>query len=307
MSKSKIYSLLLFVMLLWGMNVIATKILVTSFMPVTMTAFRIFTAGCIVFLILGFLKAVRLPKGKEWFYIFIGSLFNVVGHHYFLSVGLTKTSATNTGLILGMAPLLTAILAMLFLKDKATVLKVVGVLLGFFGVSFVILGNGESLHHISSGDIDIFLSILSQSVSFITIKKASKTIDPRLMTGYMLIFGSALLFVISLIIEPSGLSSMTRGSIAAWSLFLLSALLATAFGHMIYNYSVGKIGAAEASIFINFNPFFALIGSLLFLGETIVWKQLLGFIFIILGVTLGSGAYEELMRRFARKRHVYMK
>jgi drug/metabolite transporter (DMT)-like permease len=303
--KSKMYMILFGVMFAWGMNVIATKILVMNFMPVTMTAFRIFTAAASVFLILGIAKKVRIPTKKEWLYIGMGSMFNVVGHHYFLSLGLKETSATNGGLILGTAPLLTAILSIIFLNHKVTRWKVAGILAGFFGISFVILGNGGRVHHISVGDVYVFLSILSQSISFIIISKSAKTLDPRLMTGYMLFIGSCALFLISIVLEPNGLQSMSKGTADIWAVFFLSAIVATACGHMMYNYAVGKLGAAESSIFINLNPFFALIGSFLFLGEHIALKQMLGFIFIILGVVFGSGAYEEIARRPLRKRKMF--
>jgi drug/metabolite transporter (DMT)-like permease len=114
--KYQIYMLLVFVMAAWGLNVIATKIIVTTFLPVTITALRVFTAGISVFIILGFLKKVRLPTRKEIRYIFLAGFFNVVCHHFFLSLGLSKTSALNGGLILGLGPLLTTIVAFFLLS-----------------------------------------------------------------------------------------------------------------------------------------------------------------------------------------------
>ncbi|MDO7488692.1 EamA family transporter [Peribacillus frigoritolerans] len=45
----------------------------------------------------------------------------MVFHHYFLAEGLTKTSASNAGLILGMGPILTVILTMIFFRKKTHV------------------------------------------------------------------------------------------------------------------------------------------------------------------------------------------
>lgn len=293
LKKQHIYLILFCIMIVWGFNVIATKILVTSFMPVTMTSIRIFTAGVSVFIILYFFKQVRLFTKQELPYILIGALLNVVGHHYFLSVGLTKTSASNGGLILGIGPLATTILAVIFLGNKITFSKTLGLILGLSGISFIVLEGDSGLSGISIGDFFIFLSIALQAGSFILIKKVSETIDPRLLTGYMLVVGSMILFVISLFVEPTGLEHMKNGSVGLWSLFFASAIIATAIGHMVYNYAIGQVGAAETSIFINLNPFFALVGSVVFLNEKIVYNQILGFILILLGVLLGSGALEE--------------
>ncbi|MGY0692191.1 EamA family transporter [Virgibacillus sp. FSP13] len=47
-----VYSSIVFVMVLWGFNVIAIKIIVEQFSPVTITALRIFLASPVVWIIL---------------------------------------------------------------------------------------------------------------------------------------------------------------------------------------------------------------------------------------------------------------
>ncbi|KZN98156.1 DMT family transporter [Pseudobacillus badius] len=301
MNSPRIYLSLTVIMLIWGINVSVIKLLVGHFMPVTITALRIFTAAVTVFLTLGLLGKVRMPRGKEWLYIIGGALLSVVGHHYYLSEGLSKTTAANGGLILGLGPLLTAIFSMVLLKQRPTKARLLGFLLGAFGVSFTVLAGSGGIHHGSIGDIEVFLSILSQALSFIIIKKAAESLDPKLLTGYMLLIGSLLLFLISLQKEPGGLASLTGGTPAIWAAFLFSAVLATALGHMLYNRAIGQIGAAETAIFLNLNTFFSLIGAALFLGEALLPAHFIGLLFIVPGVLLGSGSMEELILRRRRK------
>jgi drug/metabolite transporter (DMT)-like permease len=301
----KIYLLLIFVMAAWGLNVTATKIIVSHFPPVTITALRVFTAGVSVFIILYFLGQLRIPSKKEWLYIFVGGLFNVVAHHYFLSIGLSKTSASNGGLILGLGPLLTTIMAFLFLHNRITLARITGILLGFIGVSFIVLKGHGRISTISLGDIYVFFAILAQAISFVIIKKISNTLDPRLMTGYMMVIGSLILFIISLIQEPEGLKSLSNRSVGVWLIFVASAVIATALGHTIYNYALGKVGVAESAIFINLNPFFSLVGAFLFLNEKISFTQVFGFIFILVGVLFGSGALEEIIYQSRHKNMLY--
>gem|GEM_PF-263079 len=300
--KYQIYMLLVFVMATWGLNVIATKIIVTTFMPETITALRVFTAGICVFIILSFLKKVRLPSKKEFRYIFFACFFNVVCHHFFLSLGLLKTSATNGGLILGLGPLLTTIVAFFLLGTRITLIRLLGITMGFMGVTFIVIFGNDGISSVSSGDIYVFLAIFSQALSFSLIKKCSDTLDPRLMTGYMLVIGSVILFIISCFTEPNGLKEISHGSVSVWMIFFASAIMATAVGHMIYNNAIGKVGVAESAIFINFNPFFALIGAVIFLDEQITASQIFGFIFILVGVLFGSGAYEEFLSQSKQKK-----
>ncbi|QNG60352.1 DMT family transporter [Bacillus sp. PAMC26568] len=303
MKNTRIYLILIGVMLIWGLNVPLLKIIVDSFMPVTVTAIRIFTASICVFVLLFSLKLFRIPTLKETIYIAGGGLLNVVCHHYFLSVGLTMTTSTNGGLILGLGPMLTAILSILFLNQRLTALRFTGFVLGLTGVGFTILAGSKGLSSINMGDLYIFISIFTQACSFIIIKKACKTLDPRLMTGYMLFFGSLILFIISLILEPNGLESLYDGTPAVWVVFFTSAILATAIGHMTYNYAIGMVGPAETSIFMNLSTFFALAGSALILKEAIYPAHLIGLFFIVSGVIFGSGAYEEFRYRNRRNKH----
>ncbi|MEH7010178.1 DMT family transporter [Neobacillus niacini] len=302
--KYQIYILLVFVMMSWGLNVIALKIIVDVFPPITITSLRVFTAGISVFIVLFFIKKVRVPTKKEFIYILIATFFNVVFHHYFLSIGLSKTSASNGGLILGLGPLLTTIVAFFFLGNRVSFLQFSGIILGLLGVSFIVVVGNGGISDISIGDVYVFLSILSQAISFVMIKKISKTLDPRLMTGYMLLIGSSILFIISLFQEPNGIRQISNGTVSVWLIFFASALIGTAFGHMIYNDSIGKVGVSEAAIFINLNPLFAMISAVIFLGEVISFSQIIGFVFILSGVLLGSGAIDEYIRQTKQKKKV---
>ncbi|CAH0343865.1 hypothetical protein BCI9360_00091 [Bacillus sp. CECT 9360] len=293
---AKMYILLVVIMVAWGFNVSATKILVDQFMPVSITALRILTAGISVFVILYFLKQLRLPSKKEIPAIILGALLNVTAHHYYLSVGLKDTTAVHGGIIIGTGPLLTAILSIILLGSRFTLFKGLGFILGFAGIIVTVMSGNTEANGINPGDIDVFLSIISQALSFILIKKVSKTMDPRLMTGYMLVIGSMFLFILSPIVEPGGFSGITDGSVYDYVIFFASAIIATAVGHMGYNYAIGKIGAAESAVFMNLSPFFAVIGAALFLNERIYSTHLIGLLLIIIGVLIGSGAYNHLRR-----------
>ncbi|MBC1474373.1 DMT family transporter [Listeria grandensis] len=299
-TPASLYLLLVLVMASWGLNVTATKVLVAHFPPITMTSFRIFTAAVAVFIFLIAIGKFRFPTKRELGFIAAGSLFNIVLHHYFLASGLTMTTGTNGGLILGIGPILTAVLAAIFLREIISGVQLIGLISGLLGVSLIVLTGGQGLSGASLGDIYVFIAILSQCFSFIIIKRVARTLDTRLMTAYMLLIGSVFLFGTSLVEEPNGLAQMGGHSGMMWLLFLASAIFATAFGNLIYNYAVGQIGPSKTAIFMNLNPFFSLIGASLFLNEQISWMQVLGFLLIIIGVILGSGALPELIR--ARKR-----
>jgi len=296
MKQWKIYAMLVFVMFSWGANVPLLKYMVETVPPVTLTAFRILTAGLVVLLILWQMKLLRKPTAKEWKYILLGALTNVVAHHYFLNMGLSITSATHGGLILGTGPMLTAISAAIILRYFPSKIQWLGLVLGLSGVAVSILIGSETMGA-NLGDLFVFLAIFVQVLSFMIVSKAAETLDPRLLTVYMLFIGGLILVVISLIQEPGAIQEFTTTTPTFWVIFLASAIVSTAIGHLIYNYAIGKAGATKAAIFMNLNPLFSLILSALFLGEVLRLNHFLGLTLIVAGVMFGSGAAEDLWKK----------
>jgi drug/metabolite transporter (DMT)-like permease len=284
-------------MAMWGFNLSALVVLVSHIDPVTLTAVRIFTAGVAVLLISRIMGIFRLPTKSEWRTIGLITIFNVVFHHAFLAIGLTKTSGVNAGIILGAAPLVTMVLAVIFLRNQVSRLRVLGFVLGFIGILITSVAGADGPASISLGDLFIFLCMIAQAISFILIGKLNPTFDPRLLTGYMLVIGSVAIFIVSLSVE-NDLGQIVR--LFNWklgSIFLFSAIIATAFGHMVYNFAIKNVGPAETTIFVNLNTLFALIGTAIFLGESIYVNHYIGLIFILIGVFFGSGTFEFVLSK----------
>ncbi len=284
-------------MFTWGLNVVAIKYLVAYFPPVAMQASRIFVAGVVALIALYFLKDLRQLTRQEWFYILLAAVLGQLAHHSLLAIGLVETSASNAAIILGLIPLTTSVLAIIFLHDRLTWTRLVGILLGFTGVSMVVLQTNGGIGMVSRGDLFVFISMLAQACSFIIIKKVTATLSSKQMTAVMLLVGSVMLLGLSLWIEPQGVQQLSSGTTMVWTVLLTSAVIATGLGHIFFNMAISHIGAGQTAIFNNLVPFFSLIGAFFFLGESIVLTQIAGFIVIVLGVLLGTGYVDTLLAR----------
>ncbi|MCM3524513.1 DMT family transporter [Bacillus subtilis] len=286
------YGLLVFVTALWGLNMVMIKVLVEVLPPQTMTAFRIMMAGITALILIVLGKSFRRLSKREWLYTLLGMLFSVILHHGLIAVGLTMIDASNASLILALVPLTTAVLAVLFLGEQLTKLRTIGFILALIGV-FFIKGGSISNIQFSQGEIIIFIAMLVQAISFIFVKKATATLDSKQVTTIMYLVGSIGLLIISFITEPKGVSEMGSANIYIYLLFILSGVVATGVGYIVFNASIQQIGAGKTAIFNNFVPFFGLVFSAIFLNETIKSSQLIGFLFIVAGVLFGTGYIEK--------------
>jgi len=285
-------------MFVWGINVSVIKILVTNFDPLFITSIRILAAGISVLVITYFLGIFRLPTKKELLTIGYIACFNVILHHIFLAFGLANTSGVNTGIIFGASPLVVLLLAVLLLKVSFSRLKVLGFIFGFIGIIITTSAGADgNLFVFSIGDGLIFISMLVQAFSFILISKLNPSFDPRLLTGYMLTFGSLIIFLVSLFVEGRFFEGLKAFSWELFAIFLFSAVICTAVGHMVYNFAIKQVGPAESAVFVNLETLFAVLGAAFFLSEPIFVQHIIGFLFILIGVFFGSGTIEGKKRK----------
>lgn len=283
-------------MLIWGMNVSWMKLIIMSGDPLTLQGLRVFFAALTVFLILKLMKQPLTVMDMPWKYILLACFFGVICHHGFFAYGIEQTTAMKTAIISGMSPLFTAFVAVIFKDTVMTRTKVIGFLLGGIGVLVAIVRDFSDLLNWSLGDVYIFLSFFLQAFSFIAIRRATRIMQPMLVTAWMLLIGSSILLLVALLINPSTFKVFTKLPPFVLIIFLLSAILATGVGHTLYNLCIKQIGAAESAIFANFNTVFALIFSALLLGEVITLQQFIGSIFIIVGVVVGTGNVERFLK-----------
>lgn len=292
MSKFSTYLTLTVVMFFWGMNVVAIKFLVDTFSPVMMQGMRIGSAGMMIFVILWFLNDLLPVTRQQWLYIASGALFGQIFHHGFIGYGLQYTTASNGSLILGLIPITTALFAAVFLKESLSRLQHIGILIAFAGVFFVVIEPNPGVWLVSTGDLFMIAGMMVQAFSFIIIRKATMTMNSRQMTVTMLLIGSVFLMVYGFIIEGASIPAFTENS-WIWAVFFSSAILATGLGHLMYNAAIQRIGAGQTAVFNNLVPLFALTGAYFLLGEPIHLRHIVGFIFIVSGVFLGTGYVEQ--------------
>ena len=298
-----IYLLVFIIMVLWGLNIVILKLLVTELPPATMTAFRIMIAGVTTLCILILTRSFRRMTKQEWIYTLLGTLFGVVLHHSLLAISLTMIDASSAALILALVPLTTVILAIFFLGEKLTGARLLGIFLALIGV-FFIQGESFTTFHFSLGEVLIFTSMLVQAISFIFIKKATATIDSKQITTMMFLTGSIGLVILSFIIEPGSFSQMFTASPFIYVLFIFSGMVVTGFGYIIYNSAIQQIGAGQTVIFNNFVPFFGVVFSVIFLNEMITASQVIGFIFVVIGVLFGTGYIEFIFSQRNRRKNL---
>lgn len=297
----KVYGIMILTMFLWGSNVSLLKLLVFDIPPLVMQGTRIFLAGITLFLILIVMKKKIIYKEMPWKFVLLATLLGVIAHHSLLATGIEQTTAVKTSLILGLAPLITAIIAVATRATSLTRLRFTGFVVGFLGIIIAVVDDVTAVTAFVVGDVYVLGSIVVQAFSFFVIRRITLTIPPLVLTAYMLTIGSSVMMLYNLVVTPASFAAFANLDLKLWAVFLFSAILATAVGHSLYNSMIKRLGAAETAIFTNLSTIFALIGAVVILGEEMHLSQIFGCMLIIAGVLIGTGGLEEWIKK--RRQH----
>lgn len=288
-AERKISILLAMVIIVWGLNVVMVKYLTGYMHPFMVASIRMTLAG------LAFLPFIwrkygyyRLT-GKQWVAVFIIAFTSVAINQLFFAYGTLWTSATNSGLILGLNPLATALLAAAFLSEKLTWRLLIGIVMGFSGVLLVVTSKsgGGDLELSGWGDFLMVISMLGYVVGGLVIKKVSKEIPMLIITAYTTIMGAILLNAASLIAEGPSIYGQIHLSGMALAVLFISAWGSTSLGTIVWNNGIKLLGAGKTAIFLNGIPFASMLGAAIFLGEHIRWIHIAAFVLTTAGIMLG--------------------
>ncbi len=126
----------LWAIIFWGISFIATKVVLREIHPFTLMTLR-FGIGALLLLVAQFNNDRRFLKTfsrRDWIYIVLLSIVGISGHTLLQSYGLLYTTAINTGWIIAIFPIVITLAARVFLGEAITGGKIVGIVLGFFGI-----------------------------------------------------------------------------------------------------------------------------------------------------------------------------
>jgi len=280
------------VMLLWGFNFVALKVLFEDgrVSPATAALGRWFLMS--VFLV-GFCLVKKLPmkfpREGAWRLHFQGFLAMGV-YMVFFTLGMKYVDAGVGAIILGSSPVFTLLFAVLVGQERFRLLILIGTLLAFAGVSSVILFNPNSQPGTTTffGSMLIFTSAIIWAVGTIISKPLVTKMDPIVMTT--LTMPAGLLALIPFGWRDFAGTDWLHLPAVDWAMLLYFSIGAGALGFMGFYKGVQQVGAAGAMLYQYFVAPLAVFSGWLVYRQSLSLGQFVGLAVVILGVWLANRA-----------------
>ncbi|MEO9144045.1 MAG: DMT family transporter [Ginsengibacter sp.] len=202
--------------------------------------------------------------------------------------GLAFTFPIHAALLTLTTPILITIIAARVLREKITIGKSFGLLLGALGAGLLI-GNrvvsppGEDA---TLGDILVILSSIAYTFYFILVKPLMKKYSPVQVIRWIFTFG----FFMTLPFCFEEFSAITWQVFTPkdWFLLFLIVVPGTFFAYIFNVYGIQKLSASTAGIYIYSQPVFAVAIAMIFLKEELSLSKIIAAALIFSGVFLSN-------------------
>ena len=269
---------------LWGASFLFTRMNSAAFGPIALVAVRV-TGAALFLLPLLLLRGQVGDLRRHWRAIFVVGITNSALPFLLFSYAALPFTAGLSAIFNAAAPLFGALIAWLWLKDRLTPTRVLGLVIGFAGVLWLAwdkarFNPGGSGWAVLACVAATLLYGLSASLA----KRHLGGVAPLAVAA-----GSQLSAALALAIPAVLWWPATAPSNTAWLTAALLAVLCTGVAYVMYFRLIAHVGPANAIAVTFLVPAFAVLWGWVFLGERLTASMLFGCAVILLGTSLATG------------------
>jgi drug/metabolite transporter (DMT)-like permease len=283
---------MLTVCLIWGLNFSVTKLALAQIPPLPFTAVRFIVSSLLLWLILRLAEGpVKLPPKTLGLLAALGILGNTL-YQLAFTVGLDRTAASNSALILSTVPTVVALFAGALGLERITPRMAWGIALGTLGVGVVIATRGVGFSTGTLiGDILTIIAVLCWAGYTVGLRMVPVQISSLRVTTVTTLAGTPGLVLAGI----PGMLRLEWGEVdlVAWAGLAYAAVLSLVVAYLLWNRSVKAVGGTRTAIYMCVTPLFAVAGAWLLLGERPHPLQGLGAVLIVIGVLLTRTGNEK--------------
>jgi len=267
-------------LVVWSSSYSAIAYALQGFTPGELILLRfLFASAC--FAVPVFMGLVKLPPRRDWPAVVLLGLIGNVGYQLNLCYAMTRISPGAAAVVIGLVPGVTAVFAMLRLRETLGRRAIFGLLIAFAGTLLVTVGSGHEIHFEPLAFL-AFVAVLCSSTYFVWQK-------PLLTRTSPLGFTAASMFVATIGMLPFGAhlpeKLLTVPPTQIYAVLYL-ALVPTVIGFFSWSFALSRAQASRVASFLYLQPVGACLIAWLWLGRIPTWVTVIGGLLAIGGVVL---------------------
>jgi drug/metabolite transporter (DMT)-like permease len=296
------FLVLVLVNLMWAFQFSGAKIATERLGPITVALIPLTLATVL------FAPLLRMSRGNKpgprwtpvvWRDLFLASTLGIIPAQLGLTWGVEHSLASNAAVLTLTIPVLTAMMAVMLLGERMTVIRWLSFMLAIFGVLMVSDIDWKSVSIFRGtyllGNLLLLASCLGSAFYNTYTKKLLETFNPVELLVYSFLVTDLELGMLMLVFErPRGVAFASLG-VGVWASLLTIAILSLSVSMLLYFWVIEKIDVTQASLSIYLLPVFGVLLSTIVVRERITAPLVFGGL-LVFGATFLVTVYEEQKR-----------
>src|ERR1700749_1168103 len=265
--------------LLWGYQFVAIKVGVMEFPPLFFLALRFLAIALLL------VPFVQMPTRQQSGPVAAISVFLGGLNFGLFYVGLGLGSGSMSAVAYQLATPFTVLLAWPLLAEKPSLTTSAGVLLAFVGVVALAAGPGLTANALP------LLLVVGAAFAFAmsnVLAKRYGPFDPLMLMGWSWLLTVPKVTLMSLLLEHGQLASLITADQRGWLALAYTIFIGGILGFGLWFWLIARFSMGRVAPFGLLLPVFAVISSVLFLGDHMTPKLIVGGLLAISGVAIAQ-------------------
>ncbi|WP_217587234.1 DMT family transporter [Lentibacillus saliphilus] len=261
------------VIVIWASSFAGVKAsLLGGYTPAHLVLVRFLVASS-VFILYALMPGVKLsvPTKRDTIRIIILGFIGITVYHCGLTFGVETITAGSASMIVGSAPIFTAIIASIVLKERMPLFSWIGLGVGFIGIVLITFGTSDTAFSLSQGTLYVILATVATSFFFVFQKPLFTRYKPIELTAYFTWAGTVPMLVFLPGLGTNLAQATTSAHLAAIFVGVFPAAIAYAMWATALSY--GNAGSVTTMMYLE--PAIAIIIAWVWLDE---WPNTLSLI-----------------------------
>ncbi len=280
---SRIYLLLIALILVWGLSWPINKIGLQYMPPIWFSVGRLIIGTITMFTIVGLLRKHIKPQLKDLKIILVIGLLQVGLFMTLINMGLYYVDAGRAAVLVYTTPIWVVPISIFFFKEKSTFMKWAGFIFGLIGI--IILFNPFAIdwhnHSAMLGNELLLLAALCWAIAILCARHMHWAHTPLELISWQLLVGAIPVVIFAFISQPHPLIIWNHSLLLS---LVYNGVLATAFAYWGTVVISKELSPVTTSLSLLAIPVCGLIFSALLLHEIITKSILIAMLFILGGL-----------------------
>lgn len=274
-------------MIFWGISFVWSTQVYQHLNPTATIFLRLVVATVFLTAIL-FLFGLNEKVHKKDLKLFaLAAMFEPFLYFIFEGYGLKNSSPVIGSGIIALIPLVTPIAARIFLKERLTIMNVVGLIISFLGVVVMLVTRDLELAAKPIGILFLCGSVLVAVGYSIALIRLTKIYKPLTITWAQNIIGMIYFIPMVFIMERFEPSNFANVSGYIVPLVCLG-VCCSAIAYALWAFCFSKLGASRANVYSNLIPVFTAVFSYFIIKEELTANKIIGIALVVIGLVLSQ-------------------